>query len=142
MCLCGSVQNVSAHTSRSPLAEEQHGKAEGNCALVVPVDVHSPRRCPGFGQAMADGVFGCGLFQMKVEKSLFRLSQLAMEMLLFRSALIYIQSYGKMKKGPYPSVTNPSLLKFLLSNRSYYDSSFFNTVFSFRTRYCFTQNTL
>jgi len=46
--------------------------------LLVLADVHSTQRYTGFGQAMADGVFGCGFFQMKVEKSLFRLSQLAM----------------------------------------------------------------
>lgn len=58
--------------------EYQQSKVQVNCKLVVPVDVHSPQGHSGFGQAMADGVFGCGFFQMKVEKSLFRLSQLAM----------------------------------------------------------------
>lgn len=59
-------------------AEYQQSKVEVDCRLVVPVDVHSTGGHSGFGQAMADGVFGCGFFQMKVEKSLFRLSQLAM----------------------------------------------------------------
>lgn len=72
------MHNMSTHASHSTLTEYQYRKVQDNCMLVVPVDVHSAQRYTGFGQAMADGVFGCGFFQMKVEKSLFRLSQLAM----------------------------------------------------------------
>jgi len=44
------------------LTECQYSKVQDNCMLVVPVDVHNTQRYTGFGQAMADGVFGCGFF--------------------------------------------------------------------------------
>lgn len=71
------MHNMPTHATYSTLTEYSYSKVQDNCMLVVPVDVHSTQRYTGFGQAMADGVFGCGFFQMKVEKSLFRLSQLA-----------------------------------------------------------------
>lgn len=56
------MHNMSTYTSRSVLSEYQYSEVQDNCMQVMPVDVHSTQRYTGFGQAMADGVFGCGFF--------------------------------------------------------------------------------